>query len=261
MLAPACIVLLLLFGGAVVGLVRSSLVTLSGAVSLDAWRGLLADPGFADAARFSVQVALLSTVLAAGTGLALAGLLRSRGTLPRAVLALPVPVPHLLVATSAVLWLGPGGLADRLLGALPVELIRDHGGLGIVVVYVYKEAPFLALLVLAACGHGLQAREEAATVLGATPWQRLRWVTWPAIRGPLLVGSIIVAAYVVGAFEVPLLVGPNSPPTLATFAFEATKADVIAGQGTAAAALTLLALFSIAIAALAARFARDVEGA
>jgi len=141
-----------------------------------------------------------------------------------------------------------------------VELIRDHGGLGIVV-YVYKEAPFLALLVLAACGRELQAREEAATVLGATPWQRVRWVMWPAIRGPLLVGSIIVAAYVVGAFEVPLLVGPNSPPTLATFAFEATKADVIAGQGTAAAALTLLALFSIAIAALAARFARDVEGA
>jgi len=142
-----------------------------------------------------------------------------------------------------------------------VELKRDHGGLGIVVVYVYKEAPFLALLVLAACGRELQAREEAATVLGATPWQRVRWVMWPAIRGPLLVGSIIVAAYVVGAFEVPLLVGPNSPPTLATFAFEATKADVIAGQGTAAAALTLLALFSIAIAALAARFARDVEGA
>ncbi len=90
-------------------------------------------------------------------------------------------------------------------------------------VYVYKEAPFLALLVLAACGRGLRAREEAAAVLGATPWQRLRWVTWPAIRGPLMVGSIIVAAYVAGAFEVPLLVGPNAPPTLATFAYEATQ--------------------------------------
>lgn len=261
LLAPACVVLLVLFGGALAGMVRGSLTPLTGGASLDAWRVLFADPGFADAARFTVQVTVLSTVLATLAGLALAWLLRSRGTLPRAVLALPVPVPHLLVATTAVLWLGPGGLADRLLGALPVEIVRDRGGLGIVLVYVYKEAPFLALLVLAACGRGLQAREEAAAVLGTTPWQRLRWVTWPAIRGPLLVGSIIVAAYTAGAFEVPLLVGPNSPATLATFAFEATKADVIAGQETAAAALTLVALFSIAVASLAVRFARDVEGA
>jgi ABC-type uncharacterized transport system YnjBCD permease subunit len=75
------------------------------------------------------------------------------------------------------------------------------------------------------------------------------------------VGSIIVAAYVAGAFEVPLLIGPNTPPTLATFAFEATKADVIAGQGTAAAALTLLSCFSVTVAALVVRYARDVEGA
>jgi putative spermidine/putrescine transport system permease protein len=261
MLAPACIALLVLFGGAVVGLVRGSLQTLGDGADLEAWRGLISDPAFAGAARFTAQVTVVSTVLAAVAGLAVAAALRPRGMLPRALLALPVPVPHLLVAVAAVLWLGPGGLADRLLGVLPVELIRDAGGLGIVAVYVYKEAPFLALLVLAACGSGLQAREEAAAVLGASPWQRVRWVTWPAIRGPLLVGSIIVAAYVAGAFEVPLLIGPNTPPTLATFAFEATKADVIAGQGTAAAALTLLSCFSVTVAALVVRYARDVEGA
>ena len=260
LLAPACLLLTLLFGGALAGIARTSLVPLAGEANLDAWRALLSDPAFAAAVRFTLQVTVASTALAAAAGLALAAVLRSRGTVPRALLALPVPVPHLLVATLAVLWLAPGGLAERLLGGLPLDLVRDRAGAGIVLVYVYKEAPFLALLVLAACGHGLQAREEAATVLGATPWQRLRWVTWPAIRGPLMVGSIIVAAYVAGAFEVPLLVGPNSPPTLATFAFEATKADVIAGQGTAAAALTLLTLFSIAFAALAVRFARDVEG-
>jgi putative spermidine/putrescine transport system permease protein len=125
---------------------------------------------------------------------------------------------------------------------------------------VYKEAPFLALLVLAGCGGELREREEAAAVLGAGPWQRLRWVTWPAIRAPLVVGSIIVAAYAAGSFEVPLAVGPNYPPTLATFAYEATQGDVIAGQGAAAAALLLAAAASIALALIAIRFARDVEG-
>ena len=68
-------------------------------------------------------------------------------------------------------------------------------------------------------------------VLGASPLQRLRWVIWPAVRRPLLLGSAIVAAFTIGAFEVPLTVGPNYPPTLATYAFEATQGDVISGRG------------------------------
>lgn len=261
LLAPACLTLAVLFGGALTGVVRTSLVPLGGGVSLQAWSGLSEDPGFADAAAFTLQVTAISTLVAAVAGVALAALLRSRGTLPRALAALPVPVPHLLVATVAVLWLGPGGLADRLLGMLPVELVRDQAGLGIVLVYVYKEAPFLALLVLAASGRDLRSREEAAAVLGSGPWQRWRWVTWPAIRGPLVVGSIIVAAYVAGSFEVPLLVGPNAPSTVATYAFEAIQGDVIAGQGKAAAALLLASAFSVALATAVVRFARDVEGA
>ena len=261
LLAPASLTLVVLFGGAVVGVARTSLVPLDAGVSLEAWRGLLHDPAFGDALGFTAQITLLSTALAAAVALGLAMLLRDRSGPLRAVVALPVPVPHLLVATLAVVWLGPGGLADRILGGLPIELIRDRHGFGIVLVYVYKEAPFLLLLVLAAGGGELRQREEAAAVLGAGAWQRLRWVTWPAIRAPLVVGSIIVAAYVAGSFEVPLAVGPNHPPTLATYAFEATQADLIAGQGQAAAALLLATLFSIALALLVMRVARDVEGA
>jgi putative spermidine/putrescine transport system permease protein len=260
LLAPASVALAVLFGGALVGIVHASLVPLGGGAQLAAWRELLADPVFGDAVRFTAQVTVLSTALSAVVALGLAALLRDRGTVPRALLALPVPVPHLLVATLAVVWLGPGGLADRLLGALPVELVHDRAGLGIVLVYVYKEAPFLALLVLAACGSDLREREEAAAVFGAGPLQRLRWVTWPAIRAPLVVGSIVVAAYAAGSFEVPLAVGPNHPPTLATFAFEATRGDLISGQGVAAAALLVAAAASIALALTAIRFARDVEG-
>ena len=54
---------------------------------------------------------------------------------------------------------------------------------------------------------GLAEREEAAAVLGASAWQRLRWVLWPTIRTPLVVGSIVVGAFALGAFEVPLTVG------------------------------------------------------
>lgn len=260
LLAPATLTVAALFGGALAGIVRTSLMPLDGGASLEAWRALIGDPAFVDALLFTLRVTVVSTGLAASVALLGAALLRDRGSLVRAMLALPVPVPHLLVATLAVLWLAPGGIADRALGGLPVDLVRDRAGLGVTLVYVLKESPFLLLLVLAACGRDVRAREETAAVLGSSPWQRMRWVTWPAVRGPLVIGSIIVAAYAAGSFEVPLAIGPNYPPTLATFAYEATQADVIAGQGEAAAALLVVSALAIVLAVGAVRFARDVEG-
>lgn len=260
-LAPALLVLLALFGGGLAGAVRTSLIPLDGSASLDSWRALFADPAFGDAARFSLRVAVTATLLSAAAAAGVALVIRSRGTTLRALVALPVPVPHLLIAVLAVIWLAPGGLADRLLGtALGAAVIRDEQGVGIVLVYVYKETPFLVLLILAAMGRGLAEREEAAAVFGSSLTQRLRWVVWPAIRTPLVVGSIIVGAFTLGAFEVPLTVGPNYPPTLAEFAFQATQNDLLAGEGVAAAALLLTAAASIGLAVLAVRLGRDQTG-
>jgi len=260
LLAPATLTIIVLFGGALVGTVRTSVLPLGGRVTLHAWRALLDDPQFSDAVAFTLRTAALSTLLAALVALAVALAARGSSTRVRALLALPVPVPHLLVASVAVLWLAPGGLAERLLGGLPITLVRDRAGLGIVLVYVYKEAPFLILLLLAAMGQGHRERDEAAEALGVSPSQRLRWVTWPTIRGPLVVGSIVVFAYALGAFEVPLALGPSYPATVAEYALQATQSDPIAGQSSAAAALLLSALTSMLLAAVAVRAARDPQG-
>ncbi len=260
LLAPAALTIVVLFGGALVGTVRTSVLPLGGHATLNAWRALFGDPDFADAVTFTLRTAALSTLLAALVALAVGMAARRSGTRVRALLALPVPVPHLLVASVAVLWLAPGGLAERLLGGLPFTLVRDRAGLGIVLVYVYKEAPFLVLLLLASMGQGHRERDEAAAALGVSPAQRLRWVTWPTVRGPLVVGSIVVFAYALGAFEVPLALGPSYPPTVAEYALQATHADLVTGQSTAAAALLLSALTSMLLAAVAVRSARDPQG-
>lgn len=262
LLAPALAVTLLLFGGALVGAIRTSLqpAGVGGGASLDAWRAVLNDPAFADALGFSFQVTVASTAVSAAVALALAALLRHRGDVPRALFALAVALPHLIVAVLAVVWLGAGGLADRLMGELPVVLIRDRAGLGVVGVYVYKEAPFLVLLLLAAWNRSVAGREEAAAVLGANRWQRLRWVVWPAIRRPLVIGSVIVGAFVFGAFEVPLVVGPTYPPTVATFALEQTQSAALVGQARAAAALLVAAAVTMLLALLGGREIGAADG-
>jgi putative spermidine/putrescine transport system permease protein len=255
-LAPALLVVLALWGAGMVGAIRTSLGVnrLNGwaAADLDAYRALAGDPAFWESLWFTLHIAALATVLSAVLAVALAAALRRHGPSVRALAAVPVPMPHLVAAVLGVLWLGPGGIADRLLGGLPVDLVRDPSGFGIVLVYVAKETPFLALLVLASWGPAVAAREEAAAVLGARPLQRLRWVVWPAIRAPLVTGSAVVAAFVIGAFEVPLVIGPTSPQTLSELALGATRTASLEGRAVASAALLVASFLALLVAALSA---------
>jgi len=262
-LAPALLVVVVLVGAGMVGALRSSLGVVRAGWSqadAEAYRTLLSDPFFWDALRFTIWIAALSTLLSAVLAVGLAAALRRSGAWARTLAALPVPVPHLAAAALAVLWLGPGGIADRILGGLPVDIVRDPWGLGIVVVYVVKETPFLALLVLGSWGPSVAAREEAAAVLGARPLQRLRWIVWPAIRGPLLTGCAVVAAFVIGAFEVPLVIGPTSPETLSELALSATRTAGLEGRSLANATLIVASALALAVAAVAATGLRRRRG-
>lgn len=259
-LVPSVLVIVVLWGAGMVGAARSSLgvnrLTGWSGADLDAYSALVHDPAFWDALWFTLRITIMATLGSAVVAVALAALLRRSGTLVRTLAALPVPMPHLVAAALGVLWLGPGGIADRVLGGLPFDVVRDQAGIGIVLVYVYKEAPFLALLVLAAWGPAVAAREEAAAVLGARPFQRLRWVVWPAIRAPLVTGSAVVAAFVIGAFEVPLVVGPNSPGTLSELALSSTRTASLDGRSIANAALLVASVLAVSVAALAATHLR-----
>lgn len=249
---PALVVIGGLFGGALVGAFRTSLELdpLAGGVGLAAWRQALSDPAFADAVAFTAWTTVVGTVVSVVAAIGVAVALRGRRW-ARTLASLPVLVPHLLVAVVAVLWLGSGGLADRLLGGLPVDLVRAGSGAGIVLVYVLKEVPFLALLILAGWDDDVAAREEAAAVHGAGAWARLWLVVLPAVRVPLLIGTTIVAAYMLGAFEVPLLVGPTTPETLATYALRATRTADLGGRAVASAVLLATAMATLVLAGVA----------
>lgn len=249
---PALGVIGLLFGGALVGAVRTSLQAdpLAGGSSLNAWQAVLGDARFGAAVAFTVAVTAVTTAVSVIIALPVAAALRGRGW-SRTVATLPVLVPHLLVAAVAVLWLGPGGLVDRLVAGLPFDVVRARSGLGIIIVYLVKEVPFLALLLLSVWDDAVAAREEAAAVHGAGPVATVWHVVLPAVRGPLVMGSLVIAAFVLGSFEVPLVMGPTSPDTVATYALAVTQVAALSGRAEAAAALLVVTAgaFLLAIAA------------
>lgn len=256
---PALVATLLLFGGALTGALRTSLAPLPGQpATLAAWERVLGDPRFHEAAAFTVALAVVATVLSVLLAVPVAALLRHRRAV-QTLVVLPVLLPHLLVAVVVVLWLGPGGLVDRLVADLP-QVVRAPSGLGIVLVYVLKEVPFLVLLVLAVWDEQVEQRREVAATLGVGPLRALRLVVLPAVRAPLLLGAAVVMAFVLGFLHVPAVVGPTDPVTVPVYAVEATRVRGLAGQADAAVALLVASGIALLLAGAAGVLARRLDG-
>lgn len=256
---PALAVTLLLFGGALAGAARTSVAPLPGqSPSLDAWRRVLADPRFVESVLVTVGLAVVATALSVLLAVPVAALLRGRRAV-QTLVTLPVLLPHLLVAVVVVLWLGPGGLADRIVGDLP-QVVRAPSGAGVVLVYLLKEVPFLVLLLLAVWDEGVDQRVEVAATLGVGPLRALRTVVWPAVRAPLVLGAAVVMAFVLGFLQVPAVVGANDPVLLPVYAIDATRVRGLEGQADAAVALLVASGLALVLATVAAVLARRLDG-
>ena len=254
-LLPALLTLIVLFGGAIVGLVLGSLrpgAVTGGSLGLADWRNTLDDAAFHNALAFTAYVAVASTLTAAILAVAGAAALQHRPTWIRGALASAIPMPHLVAASLAVTWLAPGGIAERLLGPLPVRVVGDAHGLGIIAVYVFKETPFLLLLVLAAWDQHTRDLDEAAAVLGARPSTRIRDIVLPRIAPSLAAGALVVAAFTRGATEIPLLIGPTKPDTIATYALTTINIDGPAARARATAALVVVTAITLSLGTIAA---------
>ncbi|GAB4428297.1 MAG: ABC transporter permease subunit [Chloroflexi bacterium OHK40] len=240
-LAPALTVIGLLVGVSLVYGVAQSLGAVPGGgegrLSLDAYRSLLVGPTpaareFWPALGFSLWVSGASTALSALGALLVAAALTARQRQPTGatllVLNLNLAFPHLVWAVALSLLLAQSGLLARIAFALglidaPAQfpvLVRDRYGFGIIMHYVSKEIPFLVLIVLAILRTQGGQYDLVAENLGASPWQRLRYVTLPLVLPGLAAGAALVFAFVLGAYEVPALLGVRYPRMLAVLALE-----------------------------------------
>lgn len=266
-LAPALTLIALLFGASVVYGVAQSLGYLTiidqQRLSLDAYREVLA--GDSAAARefwpslgFSLWVSGASTLLAAALALVVAVALsgKRRHTAGLTLLHLNLAFPHLVWAIALLLLLSQSGVFARiaasvgLIGApsdFPV-LVRDSLGLGIILDYVSKETPFLALVSLAVLRAQPEGYDLVAENLGATWWQRLRFVTFPLVLPGLAAGSLLVFAFVFGAYEVPAVLGVRYPRMLSVLALEFFTNPDLNSRAEGMAISVIMALVVVAVA-------------
>lgn len=275
LLLPALSVILLLFaGGVVVGFAQSlEYMPVLGlrTPTLQHYGAILTDRTFYVSLGLTLYLALASTSLAVGLALAAAMLLRH--TFPGSRLAtfifqVPLPVPHLVAAAGIVMLLTQSGLFARVLYAVnaiqqPADfpaLVFDRGYVGVLLVYLWKEIPFIGLVVLAVLKSTGQEYEEIAQTLGASPWQRFRHVLLPLVMPGIVSTSIIVFAFLFGSFEVPLLLGVRYPNVLPVEAYRAYMDPDLARRPEAMAMGILITIIAMALLALYRRVASSLHG-
>ena len=273
LLAPALLVLGVLFaGGLFTALVQSfGYMPAIGQteLNLDAYREVLTGEDFLDSLALTFYVAGASTGIATVLAvLAALALRRSSGRISAVVFQLPITIPHLVAAVGIALVVSQTGLGARLAAALGLigepgdfpALLYDRYSVGIILTYVWKEVPFIALVVLASLRGVASELEEVARTLGAGAWQRFWYVVFPVISPSVVAASLLVFAFTFGAFEVPYLLGKSYPTMLPVMAYSEYREIDLAARPAAMAINVLIALITGAVAALYLRLARDLGG-
>ena len=237
MLSPALVVLVVLYVGSLILALLQSLgyapiYGINTFPTTQYYRDLFTSAGFWSSVFYTFYYALVPTVIGLGLSIFLALTLRKRFPakgLFQYVYKLPLMIPYLVGIALTILLFSNGGVIARFLHALGIiaspdqfpRILYDHSGIGVMIVYIWKQVPFMTLIIYSVLlGLGPES-EEAAATLGANRWQTFRHVTLPQIMPGIITGTAIVFAFNFGSFETPFILGGGFPNTLPVEAWRA----------------------------------------
>lgn len=199
-------------------------------VSLQGFHDLWQTPGLTQMVALSIATGLISTLLAfVMTLMILAAFFNSVWLTRIERLLSPILViPHAAAAIAVGFLIAPSGMFSRLISPwlsgweLAPDGIFPHDpyGISITLGLTLKELPFLLLMALGALaqpelGKKLRQQYKVALNLGYYPitafFKAVLPILYPFLRLPILA----VLAYASASVEMPLILGPNTPPTLA----------------------------------------------
>ncbi len=210
-------------------------------------------------------------LLGLGMALVMNEAFRGRGLL-RAIVLIPWAIPTVV---SSQMWrcifndryglfnfILFGGDTERYLA----PLAHPHFALlAIMAAEVWKTAPFAALIILAGLQTISEELYEAASIDGATAWQKFRHVTLPLIRPALLLALLFRTIDALRVFDLVFVMTQGGPAdatnVLQFYGYKKTFAEGMVGYGSAIAVTVFLISLVLALAYLRALKSSRLEAA
>ena len=100
-----------------------------------------------------------------------------------------------------------------------------------IAVHIWKSLPFWTLILIAGRLAIPQEQYEAASVDGATSWQKFRFITWPSMRSLYITSLILSMIWTLGDFNSVYLLTGGGPAdqthVLATLGLRYLRLDLV----------------------------------
>lgn len=172
---------------------------------------------------FTIVIVALSTLFIGLFAIAIGGYL-TLGENPRAVAILkwlyrwPLFIPFVVAGQLMRTFLAKNGLMNNMIvgsGLLePMQTTSFLDWRGIVITFVWKQTPFVALLVSGAMASLDRATIESARNLGAGRLRVLIEIVIPQVRSSIVVGLILSFVVMMSVLSVPIMINAQTPTML-----------------------------------------------
>ena len=175
---------------------------------------------------FTTIAVTLETIFGLGIALLINATFPGRG-LVRAAILVPWAFPTVIAAQIwSLMYNDRTGIISYLLQQIHVlapgdTLLQTNSGImtAAIIADVWKNTPFMALLLLA----GLQVIPhelyEAASVDGSTRFQQFWTITLPMLSGPLVIALLFRTLASLGVFDLLYILGGNQVQSMASFSY------------------------------------------
>lgn len=169
---------------------------------------------------FTILIVFLSTVLVGLISVAIGGYLtlgenRAAVSILRWLYRWPLFIPFIVAAQLMRTFLAKNGMMNNILIEMglfgPLDAISYLDWRGIVVTFVWKQTPFVALLVAGAMAALDRTMIEAARNLGASRIRILIQIVVPQVATTLMVGLILTYVVIMSVLSVPLMINAHTP--------------------------------------------------
>lgn len=227
-------------------------------LTLEHYRRVLSDFRFIGSLQYTFYIAMTSSAISVVLGVFVAFLVhktKKGNKLSFTLLKVPIMIPHIVVIIMIFHIFFQTGIISRF--AINLGLIQDahefplmifdRGGVGIMLVYLYKQIPFVMLMVYAISRNIDEKYYQVAENLGASPFQIMTRITLPLLAPTILSGFLFCFAFGFGAFEVPFLLGSPARHTLPILAYIEYQSPVIADRPAAMAINVIISIISLTL--------------
>lgn len=191
--------------------------------TLENWKVILYTRESMDSLFFSLKMGFLSSIGTVVVAFPIALFFRKGGTgkgILGSIIKVPLFIPALVAAFLILNLISYHGLVNTALMRLnlidePLRMLNDKFGWGVVFIQIWKNLPFVLLIVMASLASIRDDTIDAAKNLGAGYWSILFRMYIPLAMPGILVSMILMFIKAFGDFPICSVAGPIYPSSMA----------------------------------------------